>query len=166
MSGVDYVKSHAFGALVLEEAESLTREQGTDFTEAVARTFMWFDKRVARESDFIAARFPTRANLKAYVRKALVNENRRTLRSARREIPSAEFLSQIGAVRARADEFELESVRVAYSRLAAIEQEVIDLIVAKGLTASDAARHLGLHRKKVSRTYLKAIDKLRQMVEG
>ena len=81
--GASFVRSGDFGSLVVKIAKSLTEQyRSMDFTNAVARLFVWFDDKLKIEGDFInASRFPSLSSFRAYIRKAIWNDARRTARS-------------------------------------------------------------------------------------
>ena len=159
--GDAFIRSERFGALIVDlAAELMVRNPSMDFTNAVARVFVWFDERAAEEPGFLARRFDGIRALRAYVRRALLNDARRTERQKRLEEPlgtsepAQEGREPMGAV-------DLRHLREAMATLPMEQQRVLMAIVVENRRVKDVAEMLGLHRKKVSRLFAEALDAVR-----
>lgn len=75
-----------FGVMLVELTSHLAaRYPDMDFTDAVAQVFVWFDRKVSENRRFInSRRFPTISAFLAYLRQAVWNAARLTMRQRRR----------------------------------------------------------------------------------
>ena len=76
--GRRYVKSEAFGNLLLQEIEPLIRRnRDLDFTDGAAQIFTWLDAKLRKNRRFLnKARFPSEGAFRAYIRQAVWNAAR------------------------------------------------------------------------------------------
>jgi cell division protein FtsB len=82
-----FVRSDAFGRLVLEVVDGLARRYPhMDFTDAAAQLFAWFDAKVSKNRRFInSRRFPTLSSFKAYLRQSAFNAGRLAARQRQQQ---------------------------------------------------------------------------------
>jgi hypothetical protein len=84
--GKEFIRSEAFGALLVDLTSRMAAHYpAMDFTDAVAQVFVWFDRKLSVNRRFInSRRFPTLGAFKAYLRQAVWNAARLTMRERRR----------------------------------------------------------------------------------
>jgi RNA polymerase sigma factor (sigma-70 family) len=85
-NGREFVRGEVFGAILVELTRHFAdRYPDMDFTDAVAQVFVWFDGKLSKNRRFInSRRFPTLGAFRAYLRQAIWNAARVTMRSRRR----------------------------------------------------------------------------------
>lgn len=83
--GREFIRSDAFGELLVSVTIRLaTHYPKMDFSDAVAMVFVWFDGKLSENRRFInSRRFPTYSAFNAYLRQAVWNAARLTMRQRR-----------------------------------------------------------------------------------
>ncbi|MCZ6835796.1 MAG: hypothetical protein O7G85_08485 [Planctomycetota bacterium] len=147
-----YIQSDDFGNLILELSAYLTRSYPSiDFTNAVARVFVWFDAKLRAEPGFISQmRFPTPSAFRAYVRQSIWNDGRRTERDERAR-PSHQRLD--AAREATSRDPEPSSVAMAREQLRRLPLPhlmIVERIVFEDSDPAELAEELALTREEVT----------------
>lgn len=162
ISDEDFIRGEEFGTLLIEAGELLTSKYAVmDFTDAVARTFVWFDLQVKKDPEFLRRRFKNKSECKAYVGACLFNYARQ---ARRQETLSRRRLEYNVLESAEKDESfaDRQMLWDAIYTLSERMREIVVALVVDKISIRMTAQRLGISRSLVSKEYMAAIDKLRK----
>src|SRR5262249_11024633 len=141
-----------------------TRYPELDFTDAVAQVYSWFDRTLRRNRRFInAQRFPTEAKFRAYLRQALLNAARMSLRQRRRHQEVQLFTDEqmeVAIPGSEAEIQELVDLRTAVNQLAEPHRTILRRIASESEDMAVLADDFHLTVKDVVRLYEEALDQI------
>ena len=158
--GKNYIRSDEFGNLVLEIAVHLMERYPTlDFSNAVARVFVWFDAKLHADSRFISAdRFRSRFAFRAYVRQSLWNDARRTARDqrTRRELQAADELERMAAKELGPE--DAATLHDEVRRLPLPHLMIVEWLVFESAEVAFVAEALSLSEEEVTSLFEEALE--------
>lgn len=158
----EFVRSEAFGQLVLEAVDGLARRYPQmDFTDAAAHLFSWFDAKTSKNRRFInSRRFPTISSFKAYLRQSAFNAGRLAARErqlhARIESLSADEPIASGQLSAE----QLATLQDQAEKLPEPHKSIFERKFFDEEDCSIIASILGKTEREIHRLYEEAIDLL------
>ncbi len=159
-NGRDYVRSDAFGRLLLDVIEPLAREYSShDFVDAAAEIFTWLDTKLRTNRRFInARRFPTEADFRAYLRQAAWNAARMAARrlKAHETLPAAAFEIDLSL-----DPVTQACLQESLERLVEPHKTVLERLFFENDDLEMVASILGKTPTEVETLYAEAIDLLK-----
>ena len=158
-----FIRSEAFGQLVLDVAAALARRyRRMDFTNAAARVFVWFDRKVAEDPQFLSAkRFPRPSALRAYLRQALWNDARRTERDEHRQRALAHVSFDESPDEWGVSPEDAVMLQELLDRLPSLHRRIVRALVFGEQTVAKLSVALGVSKRRVAALFREAIDRLR-----
>ena len=170
----EYFRSERFGEVTISIVRMLTQKYpAIDFSDAVATTFVWFERTGNENPDFLrSGRFPTEAAFRAYVRQALWNAARAAARSraSRKELVDPGDGSHL--VSPEVSPAWLAAFHECRDRLPPGLQRILEFMhdendPPNGLSRDEwAASVLGCTSDEVDRGYMRACDLIRICMGG
>lgn len=162
-NGIDFVRSNAFGRLLVDIVSDHTRRYPRlDFSDAVAVVFDWFDRKLKQNRRFInARRFPSLRSFQAYLRQAVWNaalqaEKKRQRREQVVPLPIDRFSSP-----GRVDPAKLDKILESVDALPEPHKTVFHRFFLDEDDPALIAGSLGLSEEEFWAAYEEAIDMLK-----